>query len=493
MESGLTKNKILSELSKSPHGKLSEYLTVGQQAVKSEPEFFAHLISWDRTKGQIRDAKVALPVVSLSVPFDTELAENSLAHIGMLGPRELLRAYHFAQEIKIPGNMRKLRRLIEAYLRQTESNYGKWQRIALQHRGTLKSLYGLLHIKPNTKADEVIMKGGHPAGSIFETVAQLKNMSASEAAGAILERKIPFLIAMGALGSKAKQPDLVLALIKNMSANELVTNTKFLERLGVKTNPVLRGAFAEGLKKVSKSNTNILKTTRAAEEITDEGLKETMRGVQERQIQNFGGVDGNWLVLADKSGSMAVAIDTARQVAATLAKMVKGKVWLTFFDTTPQTIEVTGAPLDAIQKATRYIQANGGTSIGCGLQRLLDEKIEIDGIAIVSDGAEHSPPYFTQVYKNYSEFAGREVPVYMYDCDGEPSSLIRQMRSEGIDMQVFNLRGSSVDYYSLPNLVRTMRTNRYSLVDEVMATKLLTLKDVFKTTEEVRKNVFATA
>jgi hypothetical protein len=51
------------------------------------------------------------------------------------------------------------------------------------------------------------------------------------------------------------------------------------------------------------------------------------------------------------------------------------------------------------------------------------------------------------------------------------------MQQSGLDMQVFDLTGG-VDYYSLPNLIQTMRTNRYSLVDEIMSTKLLKLADV---------------
>jgi hypothetical protein len=48
----------------------------------------------------------------------------------------------------------------------------------------------------------------------------------------------------------------------------------------------------------------------------------------------------------------------------------------------------------------------------------------------------------------------------------------------GIAIEQFEL-GGHVDYYSLPNLVKTMRTSRYSLVDEILETKLLTFKDVF--------------
>jgi len=48
-------------------------------------------------------------------------------------------------------------------------------------------------------------------------------MSISEAAGVIIERRIPFLIAVGALGEKIKNKDLVLAIIERMSPTELIT------------------------------------------------------------------------------------------------------------------------------------------------------------------------------------------------------------------------------------------------------------------------------
>ena len=132
METGLTRNTIIAQLSRSPHGKLQEYLAVGQQATKQEGEFMAHLIAWDRQHGQIRDAKVALPVVSLSVPeFPQELRENSLAHIALLGPRELLRAYRFALEIRPRGRMLQLKNLVGSYLHEKEAGgRNSWNRLA---------------------------------------------------------------------------------------------------------------------------------------------------------------------------------------------------------------------------------------------------------------------------------------------------------------------------------------------------------------------------
>jgi hypothetical protein len=486
-EHGITKQRLIAELSKSSHGALKEYLPIGKQAVQQEGDFFAHLVAWDRTHGQIRDSKVALPIIGLAFEKDAELIDNSLAHIALLGPRELARAYRFGLEIRLPGKMRQLRRLVESYLHEKEQDKG-WDHLAIQHRGTLKELYSLAHAKPEKERTNVVLYGRNfdktkaplPKGSVFEVVANLKNMSPTEAAGSIMKYRIPFLIAMGALGAKAKEPDLVLALIGAMSATELTTNVKMLEKLGLKTNPALRGAFDKAMEKAATSKKATLKTTKAAEAVTDTVLKEKLQGLQDKQIKALGGPEGNWLVLADKSGSMSRAIEASRHVSATLAKICQGKVWLVFFDTNPMTVDVTGLPLDSIQKATRHITANGGTSIGCGLNRMLSEKMEIDGIAIVSDGGENTPPLFPEVYKRYIDFAQKDVPVYLFLCTGEPDNLTPRMKQAGIEMQTFDIRGGT-DFYSIPNLAQTLRASRYSLVDEILSTPLLSLNDVLKT------------
>ena len=483
-EAGLTKNQIIAELTRSSHGKLQEYVPLGRLAAVEEPEFLAHLIAWNHVKGQVRDSKVALPVVSLSTPvFPLDFRENSFAHAAILDPRNFLRAYRFAMEIKIPGQMRELRRLAGRYLRSREEGRG-FERVAVQHRRSLKELYALGHVKPSEKANNVLFKGIYRPGSIFDSIRTLKDMPVREAAGTILERKIPFLVAVGALGSKAKDPDLVLALIERMSATELVTNTKMLERLGVKTVPALRAAYEQGLNKAAGSKANILKTTRAAEALEDEGLKEKLRGLQERQIQALGGIEGNWLVLGDKSGSMSRAIESARVVASTLAKMVKGSVHLVFFDVYPRYINATGKSYDALLAETKHIQANGGTSIGCGVQYALECQLDLDGIAVVSDGGENHLPSFADAYRRYEKLYDKALPVYFYRVSGgDADAFSGNVKRASIDMQVFDLAG--VDFYSLPNIVETMRASRYSLVDEIMAAPLLTLDRVFETRQEV--------
>lgn len=492
MEKGITRNRILSELSKSPHGKLEEYILTGQSAANEDPEFLARLIAWDHLHGQVRDAKVALPVISMSVPsFPGELVENSLAHMALLRPRPMLKAYRFAMTIKTPGNGRKIDRLVQRYLHNIRD-----ERTIVLHRRVVRELYALSDTKPSPVLDSVLfgaskrfpVKAPIPEGSLFAIVKRLRVMDPKEAAGIIMEKKIPFLVARGALSKTTKDlqenTELGVALIKSMTPTELETNSKMLVRWGIKTIPALRAAYEDALGRTAKSKTTTFKATRAAEAIDDEAISAKLRAVQEKKIQALGGIEGNWLVLGDKSGSMIESIPTAISVAATLARMVKGKVLLVFFDTGPHLIlDAAGKTYEDLLEKTRFITANGGTSIGAGLLAAIERKVDIDGIAVVSDAQENTAPFFVQQYHALCQVLGKQIPVYLYRCRigsyGRDIDLKTSMSQAGLDMQEFDLQGG-VDFYSLPNLVQTMRTNRYGLIDEVMNTPLLTLNDVFE-------------
>lgn len=490
MERGLTRNAIIQELTKSPHGDLKAFVPVGTRAAAEEAEFFAHLIAWNAIHGQVRDSKVALPVLSfMAANGHAEIVDNALAHLALLDPRNLLRALDFARTdgVKIVGKGRTLPRLVEKYLRVREADQRHWDRAAVQFRKPLKTLYARFHVKPSERADAVLFKGEKPKGSLFEAIAQLRTMTPTEAAGTILNKRIPFLIAMGAMGSRLKEPDVVLALINAMSPTELVTNTKMLERLGIKTNPALRGAYDAALQKVAKSKAATLKTTVAADQVEDEGLKTKLLATQEKQLAQLGGVDGNWLIAADRSPSMTEAIEVARHLAAVLARMVKGKVHVVFFDGGfYKYVDATGKDLDALtQETSRMSAGGGGTSIGSAVQYALDKGFEIDGIVIASDGAENTAPLFSRAYEALCKKLEKELPVYLYwlKCHmpnrsgNDPDTLARNMAAAEHDLQVIDLRGG-FDYYSLPNIVKTMRTQRYGLAEQIMETPLLRLDEV---------------
>lgn len=518
-EVSVDKKALISQILKSPHGKLAEYLPVCLKAAVQDPEFFAHITAYNHVKGQVRDAKVALPVIALMAErtvahADALLpyAENALAHLADLRPREFLRALEFAKDIKAP--IRLLRRLTERYLVDLEGDRSTWNRTALQHRRTLKALYakwaftapGRAKNKADWLYEKQVLFGTPPAGSVFQKLAMLKNLAPEEIAGTIQKHQIPFLIARGALAEKAKDPDVVLALMKRMTSTELVSNMKWLESVGVKTNAALRSQLEESLGKAgaSKKLAATLKTTKAAEALADdEKLAGKLHVLQEKQVEKIASIEGDWLVLGDKSGSMKKAIESAKQIASVLARLVKGKVHLVFFDTEPRYFDMTGKTLEEIQALTRSIYAANGTSIGCGLEYLRERRIEVDGVAIVSDGCENVAPTFASAYGIYAKVFDCRPTVYFYQTEtsfplqaltayGRQNYLDEAKRqidvfrrscaAAEIDLQTFDLTGGT-DYYALPNLAQTMRVQRYSLVDEIFGVKLRTLDEVLDRTK----------
>lgn len=502
VEQALDKKALIAELVRSAHGSLQEYVPVASRAARDEPDFYAHLIAWNERNGQVRDARVALPAIAWAYGLDgPEYDENAIAHLAAHNPRMFLQGLDFARTLVTKPapvaviSQREAKRLVMRYLRNLEADAKAWERVALQHRETMRVLYGRYHIAPGagtkaapSKQDVTLMKGAATTGK-FAAVRVLNQLPAAAVQQTITKYKLPFLIVRGALGARAKEPAILVAIIKSMTDVELVSNVRLLKRLGAELIPEARAALEQAIDRAGNGKhapRATLKATRAAESLEDSGddrLASKMRGLQERQLSNLGGVEGDWLVLADKSGSMQHSIDTASQIAAVLARMVTGKVHLVFFDDAPTYYyDVTGKDYEQVKKLTASVKAGGGTSIGCGLQRLVDSNLEVQGIAIVSDGAHHHGISFQAAYRAYQKQFDTAPTVYFYRVDGETDTLSAECKWAGIDLQIFDLSRKAIDYHSLPGICATMRTQRYSLLDEIMQTPLLTLDEVLTRT-----------
>ena len=479
----VSQQQIVNQLLRIGHGNLSIFNDIGLKAVKHEPELFAHLIAWNELKGEVRDSKTAFPILSLRGTKDPELFENAAAHLCKLSPRDFLKACRYHRELPLckEGGASWLKLAVKMFIKEREKSISWWDRTVLQHKESMKSLYAIYHIKPNDRAQKILFKKEYPKNSVFQVVKELKNMKPQEAAGAILNHKIPFLIAVGALGGIKGKSDIILALIERMTGAELITNTNMLQKMGVFENPALKAAYDNSLTKMKKDKkAPSLKTTKAAEAVakTDKKLSEKLHKAQEDKLDNSG-IEGDWLVLGDRSGSMQSAIELSRNVAALIARQVKGNIHLVFFNDSPVYFDVTGKTLEQIKNDTRRLTATGGTSIGCGLELIQEKSIVVNGIAVCTDGGDNRYPMFHESYKDYCDKVGINPTVYMFHVNGECDIMSDYCNRSNINVQKFEI-GSSVDYYSLPNLIKTMRTNKYSLVDEIMQVPLLTFKDVFK-------------
>ena len=478
----VSRNQLINQLLHIGHGNLDIYNEIGLKAAQFESELFSHLIAWNHKKGEVRDSKVAFPILALRGSSDRELYENAVAHLTLLDPRNFLRGIYYNRSLPrtTGGGGRVLKKGIEFYIRMREKNRNWWNQTALQHRKSLKALYALNHIKPAPFAQKILFEKIYPHNSTFTFLKHLKNMDPEEAAGTILNHKIPFITAVGALGGIKNKPDIILALIERMSGAELINNTQMLQRYGVFDNPPLKAAYDNAIERTKKDKrVSSLKATRASEFIKDKRASKKLKQIQEQRLQELGGIEGDWLVLGDRSGSMSTAINVARNVASLITKQVKGKVHLIFFNVSPVNFDVTGKSLEEITDMTKRLNATGSTSIGCGLDLLLEKGIVINGIVICSDGGDNTTPKFHDAYTRYIKKFGIEPTVYLFHVPGDSDALSEYCHRTNIMLEKFEL-GENVDFYSLPNIVKTLRTSRYSLLEEIMEMPLLAFTDVFK-------------
>lgn len=496
MEQGLTRNQVIQELTRSPHRDLNQFLLVGNRAAVEDPEFFGHLIAWNHQKGEVRDAKVALPMIALGCEYTSAgngvLVENALAHLADLNPRLLVRALEFRKNARAPKNL--LQRFVHRYLADLEGDPRDWDNTALQHRDDLGRLYTWAHRATSEAAKQAWgwkrTDGTRPPRrGKFAIVATLGALPALEIAGLIDRYKLPWLVVRGALGARIKEPDVLMAVLSRMTAADIVTMSKTLVKWGVNDHAITRAAYEEALTKAAKpkrSKGTTLKASRAAKALKQVGEEKTagkLEALQQKQLDHVRTIEGRWLVLADKSSSMSQAIDAGKRIAAVLGTLAKGTVHLVFFDSAPRPLgNVEGKSLQAIELATALMRASGNTSIGCGMQWALDHQILVDGIVVVSDGGENTAPWFHEAYQRYAAKMGTSPTVYFYHLNGDRDALSVNCARYGVELQTFDLVTTRPDDYSLPTLVQTMRVGRYELGDEVLATPLRTLDEALRRT-----------
>lgn len=499
METGISRDQIVNELNRSAHGKLEEYRAIVGGASKTDPEFCAHLISWDFVNGQIKDSKIAIPVITIGErEFPDELVENSLAHLCLQPPVQLLKALRFSIESNTPARRQKrLESAVRRYLAAKESKPFKWMTLVASQRRAMKALYAISRcpmadwasralFKSQNKNDRLPLAQQYVPGSVFADIANLSRMEPGTAAATIQKWHLSPLVVSGAMtGTGTKQEDaaVVQATMDQMSDTQLVTRARSLEKKGVGRDAVLKEGFRAKVAKATGSKKATLKTSVAAEAVEDDSLKTMLRELQEQQIESQKragrGIDGDWLVIADRSSSMEQAIDVSRHVAAAIAKFVSGKVWLVFCNDSADGRDVTGKTFEQINAETKLVRASGWTSIGVGLQWAIQHNLKLDGVAIVSDGGENKPPYFHDAHADYKRRFDKDLPVYFYSVRGSSSdSLSHTTESRGIAITRFDLLHGVVDYYSLPNLVQTMNASRFGVVEKIMACPLVSLEQV---------------
>jgi len=253
-----------------------------------------------------------------------------------------------------------------------------------------------------------------------------------------------------------------------MSPSEAVNYANFIQTHG-SNDGVVMAAYDEVLSRAKTDKRVSVTKMSVAAAVAGGTLGAKLLNAQEEVFEQRK-IGGKWAILADKSGSMSKAVEGGKQAAAVLSKLVD-EAHLVFFDTVATHIVTTGMTLSEIEEQCRGIKADGGTSIGVGLRLLARKKIVPDAIVIISDGIENTQPYFGDVYSH--DLDGARPDVYHISLSGGYGKADRFLNG----IENITIDGNEMDYYSLPNMIVTMKADKYKLLDEINNSRLWTIEE----------------
>jgi hypothetical protein len=461
--------EMLNSLLTTPHRKLEQVAEIHKLIVELDPIFYGHLAVWYQRNGDVRDHKEVFVAHLLT----SDLVEHRDAGFIMLQefpPYQVARVVDFMKQHrnKLP---RSARTAVQRYLKVRESNPALFDRAALRGRKAMKHLYASLHIKPDERANAILFRDQPPVGSLAEVLKQLaKAESAAEQARLIVEFKLPYAIAIGAI--KQLTPTVLVALINSMTPQEVINNLKSLKARGAMDHPEVKALIDGKLDEASKSARVAAFKAQVAADATDLDADTLARleKVTNEQVKRRGVITRPTALLVDKSGSMENAIELGKRLAALISGITQANLFVYAFDNIPYPVAAQGKELTDWERAFQHIKAGGGTSIGAPLEAMRKKRQIVDQIIVVTDEGENAAPYFGEVYKTYCRELAVMPNVVIVRVGGYCNWLESQLKGQQAPVETFTFAG---DYYSLPNLVPLLtRPSRLDLLMEILDTPL---------------------
>ena len=461
--------EMLNSLLTTPHRKLTEVTETHDLISELDPIFYGHLAVWYQRHGDVRDHKEVF-IGYLLTSSETKHRDAGFVLLQELPPYQVARVVDFMKQHrgKVP---RSARTAVRRYLAKREKNPAQFDRAALRARKSIKHLYATLHIKPSDRANDILFKNRPPADSLAAGLKQIaKASSPAEQARLIVEFKIPYTIAVGAVGQVT--PTVLAALVNAMSPQEVINNLKSLKARGALDHPDVK-ALIDGKLETAKNSDRIsaFKALKAAE-VAEVGksLEVKLEEIVNQQVKAQGQITRPTALFVDKSSSMSEALEVGKQIAALVSGITNADLVVYAFDTLAYRIQAKGSNLSDWEKAFQHIFPGGCTSIGAALEIMRLKRQTVEQIVIVTDEHENTRPFFNSVFPKYCQECQIEPQVVIVRVGQYGNHLETQLKHDGIQVDTLTFAG---DYYSLPNLVPLLtRPSRLELLMEILETPL---------------------
>ena len=461
--------ELLNSLLTTPHRKLEQVAALHNSIVDRDPLFYGHLAVWYQANGDVRDHKEVFIANLLTSALGAH-RDAGFMLLQEFPPYEVARIVDFMKQHrgKVP---RSARTAVTRYLRKREDDDAFFDRAALRGRKAMKHLYATLHIKPGERAEAALFKGTPPEDSLAFALKQLaRAASPAEQAAIIVERKIPYTVAIGAV--KQLTPAVLVALINAMSPQEAINNLNSLKARGAFGHQDVKALIDEKLAAAETSGRVAALKTRVAADAAelDEATVARLNRIADEQVKRRGKITRPTALLVDKSGSMTQAIEVGKQIAVLVSAVCAGELLVYAFDTIAFPVRANGGALSDWERAFKGIKADGGTSIGAPVEVMRLKKQVVEQLIIVTDEGENQQPLIAAAYDAYRRDLNVAPSVLIVKV-GQASELIEgQLRTRGAQVDTFTFAG---DYYALPNLIPLLsRPSRLELLMEILETPL---------------------
>ena len=511
--------EILNTLLTTPHRALGQIWPVHQELIGKDPRFYVRLAAWYAENGDVRDHK-ELFIVNLVLSDFSGHRDVGLAMLRGLPPYQVVRVVDFIAGRKKTRKVRKgeekkalaqaskrtrrsiarklfgseesekteavaesssiteefglfrnvpraMKTEITRYLREREADPQWFDGSVLTARKAMKRLYALLHVRPSERAQRILFDNDPPVDSRLHALRELAGAkSPADQAKAIVQHKIPYRVAATVI--RQMTPTVLVALIEQMSAQELINSLGALKRRGALDVPEIK-LMVEAKLAAAKTADRVsaLKAEKAIEaaDVSDD-MRNALEDVADTQIKAKGRISRPTALLVDKSSSMHEAIELGKRIGAMVSTICESELYTYAFDTMAHEITSDGKNLADWERAYHGITAGGATSCGVALRYLQRKKQYVEQIIMITDEGENTPPQFVSALREYREAMQADPSVVIVRTPGGCNYLEQQCRREGIQLDVFKFAG---DYYSLPNLVPMLtRPNKLELLMEIM-------------------------
>lgn len=467
---------ILNALLRTPHRNIEPHIQLFKFVHEKDPLFFGRLAAWYFDNGSVHDLKQLFIAFMATSRFSDEYRNAGLALLQNLPPYQVERVLGMVKGHVYQGKFvagvapsvpRSMRTAIEQYLTEREKNREAFDNAVLHARHPLKSLYASLRIKPGEYAQRVLFDNDPPKESRLYVLKQLAQVEdATEQARLIVENKIPYRVAIS--GLRNLTPTVLVALINAMTPQELINNLSSLKKRGAMENVDLRQMIDAKLQSAkTDKRVSAMKTRQALKAADlDAEMIEKVESVGDAQIKSKAKIQRPTAVLVDKSGSMEVAIEVGKQVAAIVAPICDAGLFVYAFDSMAYPITAKGVELSDWEKAFKGINAGGYTSCGVPIEFMRKKKEFVEQILMITDQAENRTPYLAEALQEYHGAMNVLPNVVIVNVGKHCNNLVITLTRAGVEVDTFDFNG---DYYSLPSLLPMLAGGtRLDLLMEIM-------------------------